>query len=187
MKLKEMRRKTLALIEELNPENENLTDDPDIAAKFKDVANQVQYELARMKKIPRYVEIAVVAGQIITFADIAALCEREIYQLCKVGGVRNDRKANGTVVKALESGTAEIECFVYPRRIGEGTDEEDYEFDLSEDALELMPYGIAADLLKSDASADYGKKYEERFETMLQRLDPRYSIPSFYVEGGVMI
>ena len=50
-----------------------------------------------------------------------------------------------------------------------------------------MPYGIAADLLKSDVSAEYGAIYATRYETMLQRLDPRYQMTSVYIEGGVDI
>ena len=52
---KEMKKKVLSLIEEVNPDNENLTDDPDIQAKYIDVANQILFELARNKKIPKYV------------------------------------------------------------------------------------------------------------------------------------
>jgi hypothetical protein len=50
-----------------------------------------------------------------------------------------------------------------------------------------MPYGIAGDLLKSDVSAEYGAIYANRYEAMLQRLDPRYQIGAFTVEGGVNI
>ena len=51
--LGEMKKKVLGLIEELNPKSTLLTDDPDIAAKHNDVINQVMFELARMKKIPK--------------------------------------------------------------------------------------------------------------------------------------
>ena len=49
-----------------------------------------------------------------------------------------------------------------------------------------MVYGVAADLLKSDVSAEYGRIYSERYEQMLQRLDPRYTMNSIYIEGGVL-
>ena len=70
MTLEEMKKKYLSLIEEVNPKSEHLTDDPDIAAKQNEVTNQVMFELARVKKIPKYVEMAVSAGDLITFADI---------------------------------------------------------------------------------------------------------------------
>ena len=183
----EMKKKVLALIEELNPDSEYLTDDPDISAKHNEVTNQVMFELARMKKIPKYIEMEVTAGDKIEFADLEKECGYEIFQLGNVVGVNHVTKASGTIIKILESGTAEIDVFVYPERITEKTKDKAYEFELSNDALEIMPYGIAADLLKSDVSAEYGRVYAERYETMLARLDPRYAMTSIYIEGGVSI
>jgi hypothetical protein len=184
MTLKEMKEKVLGLIEELNPNSPLLTDDPDIATKINDVTNQIMFELARMKKIPKYVEMAVSKGDMIEFADIEKECGYEIYQIGLVGGVNYSAKANGTILKILESGTAEIDVFVYPERITAKT-KDSYEFELSPDALEIMPYGIAGDLLKSDVSTEYGTIYSTRYESMLQRLDPRYQTTSIYIEGGV--
>ena len=50
-----------------------------------------------------------------------------------------------------------------------------------------MPYGVAADLLKSDVSTQYGAVYANRYEAMLQRLDPRNHMTSVYIEGGVSV
>ena len=187
MTLLEMKKKVLGLIEELNPDSEYLTDDPDIATKINDVINQIMFELARMKKIPKYVELEVSKGDIIEFANIEEECGYEIYQLGTVGGVNYSPKADGTILKILESGTAEINCYVYPERITEKTKDKAYEFELSNDVLEIMPYGIAGDLLKSDVSAEYGSIYATRYETMLQRLDPRYQTSTFTVEGGYSV
>ena len=180
-----MKKKVLSLIEELNPNSELLTDDPDISAKINEVTNQVLFELARMKKIAKYVEMEVTEGDLVEFADIEKKCGYEVYQIGLVAGVSYVPKANGTVLKILESGTAEIDAFVYPERITETTKDKAYEFELTTDALEIMPYGIAGDLLKSDVSAEYGRIYTERYETMLARLDPRYHMVSIYIEGGV--
>lgn len=186
MTLKEMKMKVLALIEELNPDSDYLTDDPDIQAKIHYVINQVLFELARIKKIPGYVEIDVTKGQMVSFSDISEALGANVYQLCVAGGVKHTMKASGTLLKILESGTAEIDCYVYPTEINAET-QDDYVFELSADALEIMPYGVAADLLKSDVSAEYGSVYSTRYETMLSRLDPRNAMPSIYVEGGVNI
>lgn len=186
MTLKELKKKALGLIEELNPDSEVLTDDPDIATKINDVINQVMFEMARLRKIAKYVELDVTEGDLIEFADIEKKCGYEIYQVDRFCGVNYDSKANGTVFKILESGTAEIDCFVYPERITDKT-KDSYEFELSADVLEIMPYGIAGDLLKSDVSAEYGTIYSTRYETLIQRLDPRYHMPSVYIEGGVSI
>lgn len=184
MTLTEMDKKVLSLIEELNPLSEYLTDDPDIQAKQKEVTNQIMFELCRFKKMPRYVEIDVNEGDTLEFADIEKACGYEIYQIDLVCGVRYVPKANGTVLKMLESGTAEIDCFVYPERITEKT-KGSYEFELSNDVLEIMPYGIAGDLLKSDVSAQYGSVYSSRYQEMLSRLDHRYHMPTCYIEGGL--
>jgi hypothetical protein len=171
----------------LNTNSEYLTDDPDIAAKIYYVVNQVMFELARMKKIPKYVELPVSKGDLIDFAAIEEACGYEIYQVCIIKGVEYDTKADGTVFKMLGSGTAEIDVYVYPERITEKTKAKAYEFELSNDALEIMPYGIAAHILMSDVSAQYGKVYAEQYERMINRLDPRYQMASISIEGGAVI
>lgn len=186
MTLLEMKKKVLGLIEELNPNNTKYTDDPDIATKLNDVINQVSYELARQKKIPDYVEIEVQEGDLIRFDDIAAAGGYEVYQIDVVRGVDYENKAQGTVIKALEAGTMEIDYFKYPELINEKTND-NYEFELSADVLEIMPYGVAADLLKSDVSNNYGEVYAARYNELKQMLDPRYSMGSIYIEGGVEI
>ena len=186
MTLKELKKKVLGLIEEVNPNNENLTDDPDLATKQNDVINQILFEMARIKKIPKYVEMEVTEGDMITFEDIEKECGYEVYQINTVSGVNYSPKANGTILKVLESGIIEIDIFVYPERITEKT-KDSYEFEVSPDVLEIMPYGIAGDLLKSDVSTEYGAIYSQRYESMLQRLDPRNHIGSIFIEGGVNI
>ena len=145
------------------------------------------FELVRIKKIPKYVEIEVNKGDTLTFADIEKECGYEVYQLGTVCGVSYAPKANGTILKMLESGTAEIDCYVYPERITEKTKDKAYEFELTPDVLEIMPYGVAADLLKSDVSSEYGSIYGTRYESMLQRLDPRYQMSTITIEGGYQI
>lgn len=187
MTLLEMKKKMLGLIEELNPESEFLTDDPDIATKINDVINQVLFELARMKKIPKYCEFQVREGELIDYARIEKESGSEVYQISKVEGVNCEFKAQGTIIKAMESGTMGVDFFIYPERITEKTNAKGYEFELSPDALEIMPYGIAGDLLKSDVSTEYGRIYSERYENMKVELDPRYNMGSITIEGGVNI
>ena len=187
MTLLEMKKKVLGMIEELNPNSELLTDDPDISTKINEVINQVMFEMVRMKKIAKFIKMDVSEDDLIEFADLEKECGYEIYQINTVSGVNYMPRANGTVLEILESGTAKIDVFIYPERIDEKTKDKAYEFELSADALEIMPYGVAADLLKSDVSAEYGRVYAERYETMLQRLDPRYSMGSVYIEGGFSV
>lgn len=184
MTYEQMKRRVLALIEELNEESELLTDDPDISAKIDGVMNQVSNELSRMKKIPKYIELPVNEGQTVTFSDIGNKGDCRVYQINTVCGARYTPKAGGTILKFMEAGIAEIDFSIYPKEI---TDEnkESYTFELSDDALAIMPYGVAADLLKSDVSAEYGNVYATRYEQMLSRLDPRYQMVAISVEGGV--
>ncbi len=183
MNLKEMKQKVTRLIEEASTDTNKITDDPDIALKLNDVINQVMFEMARMKKIPAYIEKSVNKNDIIKFEDIS----EDVYQIDIVRGIDFEYKAEGTIIKALEDGTAEIEYFRYPERIKDDTDDDTYVFELSDDALECMPCGIAADLLKSDVSNAYGNVYAQRYQQMKQELDPRYNMGGIYIEGGVNI
>ena len=187
MTLLEMKKKVLGLIEELNPESEMLTDDPDIATKINDVINLIMFEMARMKKIPRYTEFEVKEGELVDFAKLEKKCGSEVYQISRVKGVSYEFKADGTIIKALEGGTMEVDLFIYPERITEKTKDKTYEFELSPDALEIMPCGIAADLLKSDVSTQYGQIYATRYKEMKMELDPRNALQSITIEGGVSI
>lgn len=173
------------MIEEYDSNSELLTADPDISAKINDVINQVIFELARIKKIPKYFEMEVKQGDLVTFSDFEKECGYEVFQ-ADVSGVQNVPKANGTVFKIEESGVLEVDCYVYPERITDKT-KDTYEFELSPDALEIAPYGIAADLLKSDVSSEYGTIYATRYENMKQMLDPRYSSGKITFTGGINI
>lgn len=184
MTLKEAKIKALAMIEELNPNSELLTDDPDIAAKINGVFNQVMFELIRLKKIAKYVEMDVSKGDLIEFADIEKACGYEVFQIANVSGVDYVPKANGSVLKILSDGVAEIDVYVYPEKIT-ATTKDSYEFEIPADLLEILPYGVAGDLLKSDISAEYGQIYAKRYEEMLQRIDPRNAMTSIFFDGGV--
>lgn len=180
MTLLEMKKKVLQLIEEISDDGVNLTNDPDIKAKLNSVINQVQFELARMKKIPAYKEEEVTAGKVF---DMFALDNFYQLRLMRFSG---SYEMVENLVIFHEEGKAEFYYFKYPEAITDDT-ADDYEFELSQDALEILPYGVASDLLKSDVSSNYGAIYTQRYETMLQRLDPRYSMGSITIEGGVDI
>ena len=183
MKLKEMKEKILTLIEEADTNDASLTKDPDIDAKLNNVINQIMFELSRVKKIPDYIELEVEENQLVRFTDITT--QYEIYQLDIVKGIKHEYKAQGTIIKALEDGAAEIEYFRYPERISD-TNAKNYEFELSDDVLECMPYGVAADVLKSDVSNAYGNIYAQRYEQLKSQLDIRYNTGSIEFEEGVM-
>lgn len=180
MTLGDLKKKTLALIEEINTNSTDLTDDPDIAAKMPYVVNQVLHELARFKKIPAYSEKAVEKNETL---DLTTLTK--FYQLNIIRNVEYEY-LDETHVKFLEDGTALIKYYKYPVTIDTNTTDSTT-LDLSEDALEVAPYGIAADILKADVSNQYGVIYANRYKELMQMLDSRYSMGSVEFEGGIEV
>lgn len=182
MTLGDIKKKTLSLIEEIDNSETSLTKDPDIAAKLNYVINQVQNELSRVKKIPDYTELEVNKGDLIKFKDITP--SYKVYQLDVARGIKYEYKAQGTIIKCLETGTLEVEYFRYPEEIKDTT-KDNFELELSNDVLEIMPYGVAADLLKSDVSNAYGNVYAQRYEQMKGELDIRYNTGTIEFVGGM--
>ena len=178
--LLDIKKKVLQLIEEIDTNNEKLTSDPDIEAKLNSVINQVQFELARMRKIPAYKEMKIEQKQVF---DLNTL--ERFYQL-RLLSFSGSYDVIENLVAFAEEGTADFYYYVFPEVITDETPDT-YEFELPQDALEILPYGVASDILKSDASTNYGAIYTQRYETMLQRLDPRYSMASITIEGGIEI
>lgn len=184
MTLLQMKKKTLALIEEINAESPYLTDDIDIQAKINFVINQVQNELVRIKKLPAMVEIEVEADEEMALADI----DENIFQLNAVKNI--DAEIVGDWITFKSAGTAKIFYYVYPQQIDDETLDA-HVFELPIELLEIMPYGIAGDLLKSDASSDYGSIYMQRYNELMQRIDPRLNMGSIFIEtdsvgGGIL-
>lgn len=180
MTLEEMKLKTYSLIEEYSEDSDTLTEDEDLSTKMNSVINQIQNELSRIKKIEEYTTVEGTEGTIIDFKDVA----NDLYQLNIVRGL--DVDIIGQKIKFNESGTAEVYYYKYPTQINNDT-EDDFEFELSTDVLEIMPYGIAADLLKSDVSSNYGQIYADRYRELKNELDPRYALGSVYIEGSIDI
>lgn len=192
MTLGDLKKKTLALIEEINPEATGLTDDPDIEAKLPYVINQILHELARFKKIPAYEEIEVEEGDILDLTTLGRDEDAEepdtrniFYQLDIIRNVEYEYLDN-LHVRFLEDGTALVKYFRYPVNIDMDSDDTTI-LDLSDDALEIAPYGIAADVLKADVSNQYGTIYANRYREMIQSLDSRYSMGSVEFDGGLEI
>ena len=177
----EMKRKVLSLMEEISEVKEGSTEDPDIETKLPYVTNQIMYELARIKKIPAYYEKEVKAGDVMLFEAFETETSNKIYQIEVVEGL--DADVRGKRITFNEDGLAKIYYYKYPERIDEKTIPT-YEFELDDDVLEIMPYGIVADLLKSDVSSGYGQIYANRYRELLQGLDPRDTVHNAVVVGG---
>lgn len=180
MTLEEMKIKVYSLIEEYSEDADDLTEDEDLALKMNSVINQIQNELARFKKIEEYTTVEGTEGSVIDFKDV----DDNLYQLNIVRGLNCE--IIGQKIKFNETGTAEVYYYKYPTQIDIDT-EDSQELDLSIDVLEIMPYGVAADLLKSDVSSNYGQIYAERYRELKNELDPRYTLGSVYVDGGIEV
>ena len=111
MTLEEMKQKIYSMIEEYNEDADELTEDEDLAAKMNTVINQVQYELARIKKIPAYTTLEVTEGEEMELTDI----DSDMYQLDKIREVDSD--VIGTHVIFNEEGTAKIYYYKYPNQM----------------------------------------------------------------------
>jgi len=185
MTLEEMKQKVYALIEEYNEDAEELTEDEDLIAKMNTTVNSVMFEVSRMKKIPATKTITVEFEEGETEKEMKLTdIDDSIYQLDLIRGLNST--VFGDTIIFEEEGTARVFYYKYPVAITEDTDDS-YVFELDSDALECMIYGIAADLLKSDVSQNYGNVYAQRYEQLLQRLDSRKALGGIYLDGGINI
>ena len=173
MTLAEIKKKVLALIEELNDQSQYLTDDVDIQDKINYVINQVQFEVARHKKIHGMESLTVEAEEEMQLKDI----DSNLYQINKIKGL--EYELDGDWITFKEDGAVKVYYFKYPQQIT-STTADTYTFELAPDALEVLVYGVAADLLKADVSSDYGVVYANRYKELMQALDPRLQTGSIF-------
>ncbi len=170
MNLLEMQKKVLRLIEEINTDGTNeITKDPDIKEKINDVINLVNVELCRIKKLPAVEELDVKENDEITLDEELD----SFYQLNVIKNVRYEQIENNIIF--LEDGTAKVYYYKFPKKITKETDAEKYKFENTEDVLEALIMGVAADILKNDVSSNYGRIYAERYNELKQSLDPRFA------------
>ena len=176
MTLKEMKEKTYRLIEELSEDTaKQLTDDPDYEKKVNTCISIIQNELARLKKIPAKLEYDLKTGLEYTMPD-------DMYQVAKVVGSRYTQIGKWIIFEPSEEEKVTIYYYKYPKEITEETNDDEYKFELTQDCLEIMPFGIAGDMLKTDVSTNYGAYFSNRYNELKQRLDPRLNSGSMYID-----
>lgn len=180
MTLKEMKEKVYRLIEELSDTETQLTDDPDYDKKINTCINVVQNELARIKKIPTYEEYDTNSGNVMEFPE-------DCYQIYKIKGCMYEILGNEIHFDENYLGKATIYYYKYPTKITEETINENYKFELSQDALEIMPFGVAGDMLKSDPSTNFGAVYSNRYNELKQYLDSRNNTGIIYIDTSEAI
>lgn len=176
MTLKEMKSNVLRLIEEYKNTNE-LTDDEEIANKINVAINLIMFDICKYKKLSEKETIQVIENQEIDlYEDLD-----NFNQLIKIEGVSYNIIEKYVTFK--ESGTAIIYYYKNPETISEKT-KDTYVFELKDEVLAIMQYGIAADMLKNDPVSNYGKIYADKYKEALQMLDPRIALGKAEIEGG---
>lgn len=180
MTLEEMKIKVYSVIEEYNEDEENLTEDEDLALKMNSCINTILNELSRFKKINAYTVIPVMKGENLSQEEIA----EDMYQLNLIRGVDYETIQDRVIFN--ESGTAEVYYYKYPEQITNETDDS-YEFELDTDALEIMPYGVAGLLKAEDIASNYGKVYNELYREKINTLDSRKTMSTVTFSGGINV
>ena len=196
MTLKEMKTKVFSLIEEYYPELEGMAEDEDVLKKINGVVNSIQLDLMKYRKISANTEIEIKenSNHIITISDEIS----NLYQLNKVildGNQYNDftmLDEDNIQINDKFVGTVKIFYYKYPKMVqltfdeNEDTDEYDtnFKFDLDLVLQEVMPYGIARDLLRLDMISNYGSYFEKTYNELKQQLDSRKTAGIITIYGG---
>ena len=197
MTLKEMKQKTFSLIEEYYPENKKMAEDEDVLNKINGVINQIQLDLMKYRKLTANIEIEVEENddKIINLKDYI----EDLYQLNKIyfgedydEHIDYDMLDDSTIKLPSDYiGIFNVYYYKYPELVELNSTDENYdntyEFELDNVLLEIMPYGIAADLLKMDMISNYGKYFYERYLEMKNNIDSRKTSGIINITGGIDI
>jgi hypothetical protein len=153
--LGEGKRKVYKLLDEYSSGG-TVTADADIEARMADFFDTAQKQAAAVRRIVNLEEIVRVEG-----VTDYALPDNfgSLYRIWRDGEVSKGRyrfKGNTIVIPETDDAeTIELEYFAVPATIGADTDD-DYEFEVSEDAAQCMPFFVAAQQLVSDLIVDSG-------------------------------
>ena len=193
-----MKIKTFSLIEEYYPDVPDLAEDEDVINKINGVVNQIIMDLMKYRKLPasKEVEIKEKDSKILDLSELLA----DSYQISNFyfgEEVVDYNMPNETTLILPEEyvGTVTIYYYKFPKlakTMFENDDERTAEdnnfiFEQDPDILEIMPYGIAADLLKMDMISNYGSYFYQRYTELKQMIDSRKTKGLVIITGGVDI
>lgn len=194
MTLKEMKQKTFSLIEEYYPEVIGLAEDEDVLNKINGVVNQIQMDLMKYRKInAKFTKeiTSITSKEIVVNEDI-----ENCYQIKNIiltpEGTYTMPDENTILLDDDYEGTVDIYYYKIPTKVELNPEEtetydESFEFELDPVLLEIMPYGLAADLLKMDMISGYGRYFREEYESRKNSIDTRKTSGMIYIDGGVDI
>ena len=202
MLLKEMKEKVFSLIEEYEPAAAHLAEDEDIINKVNGVINSIQMDLMPYRPIPssHTFEIDEDDSKVIDLSTV-----EDIYQVTRI--ILNDVNRKETYFTYIDEfhikldddfvGTVDVYYHKIPtlcKTLFEGTEQEieeertqedeEYEFEIDAVLLEVMPYGVARDLLRLDMISQYGTYFERTYNEKKQMLDSRRTRGYILIEGG---
>lgn len=186
MTLETLKSETLKLLQEYVEDEDELTDDEDIANNMIPAINKILFELARAKKIETYTTQNVTENQVLDLKTLS-----NYYQLKTIRFKPDKERVDedyydkvGNYITFKENGTVTIYYYRYPTLITEDTSE-NFELELDMDVLNIAPTGIAGTILMTDISNQYGSIFLNQYQQMLQLLDSRTSDNLVTFEGGM--
>ena len=163
MTLDEIKKQILTLIEEYDAKNQtDFTNDPDINNKINHSIDNIQVELAQIKRIKTKVEFDTTKTNVMEKPD-------DLFKIDKVKECDFEVLGNDIVFDNNYKGIVSVYYDKYQKKINEDTDGEE-ELELSRDALEALVYGVASAILKADISSNYSV-YEYKYQELKQQLN----------------
>ena len=198
MTAREMKIKVFSLVEEYYPDQTLLADDQDVQYKINGAINQIQMDLMKYKKIPAKYKKTIKKDSPTLLIDSIP----NFYQLNTIPNVEYEVVGDYEIKFNIEKDT-DVEIYYYKlpelmdlefQASGSKTAEqvsaeydESFDLEIATELQEIMPYGIAADLLKQDMISSYGKYFYERYLEMKNMIDSRKTTSTATVTGGVDI
>ena len=155
MTLGEGKRKVLMLLDEYSSGGEIAVDE-DLSAKMNDFFDLAQRDVAAWQPIVRRVGVTLDGtGSLALPKDVS-----RVIRVRKDGiRVSGYEVVDGTLVSSAgDTSALSLDYIASPRKITPET-EDDYVFEVSEDAANCLPYFVAAQQLIADLVVDYGAFY----------------------------
>ena len=199
MTAKEMKIKTFSLIEEYYPERAELADDQDVIYKINGVINSIMLDLMKYRKIPaKYSYTLNENNKTLALSSIP-----DFYQLDTIPNIEYDIVGNFEILFNTEDLELPKEITIYYYKYPSLMDltfeatstktkeevsaeyDESFEIELDLDLQEIMPYGIASDLLKNDMISGYGRYFYERYTELKGLIDSRKTQGMAMISGGI--
>lgn len=182
MTLGDGKRRVLMLLDEYSSGGA-VTDDRDINNKMADFFDTAQKDMANYKKIIRSCKMELIGGEGgYTYYELPEDFVK-IFRVWKNGKLRSGYPiiAGDLVVPMEETGEIILEYFACPQTITSSTDDS-YEFEVSEDAANCLPFYVAAQHLMPDLVVDYSA-FWSMYINMRAALD--VSLPSSGGKGYI--